>query len=537
MGSTEVAKALEEFGVLFVNNNIILGKYQFGRLGETHLYPIEESTMDPIPLDSVESFSSLNNGRGDFTLTVSITDRGKVELPRTEYNPPRKSDGFVFNEKGDPLMPSSISELMSVWYKILPDFKDKCWKEETTGFIMVDLSLVGGSGIEELSTAIITRMTATVQNRLKDFGCKGKQPNKELVYDVLQSEATDNSRNAFLEMMRGVLWDKIPRMDSVFTDVFGGRMLSLSDEDSAKVLKEISRCWFLGAVERQHKPTQLDIIPIMIGDTNIRKSSAAKWLAVEEGCYGAPLDMNEKKFVEESKGKLVMELTEMKATKGVDNDFLKGFLSRDQDHIRLPYDKCASKNIRRFVLIGTTNEWEMLTDPTGNRRYFPFEVSADRAFVHFGEGGFRNKAAKEYIRQVWAEAYSRYLSGERHELSAEALELSKISQDSAIIYDPNADLLGQLIDRLYPLPGSRVCKKDLIYQLGQNHAIYGLEAEAATETWWRTPNREWSKSKSQRIGSAEHEWLKDIPSVVQKCKTRLYSPGGAPKGACGKLGE
>lgn len=536
MNQKETAKALEEFGVSIVNNLIVMGKYQFGRIGETDLYPVEGSTMDPIPLEEIMTFSTLNKGYGDYTILVRTRYHNATELPRTEYNPPKKNEGFVFNDKGEPLMPSSISELMAVWHSIFPDFKDKCWKEQTTGYVMMDFSMIGGSGIDEISDAVFTRTTAVVQNRLKDLGCKGKQPRKELVTDVLISEANDNPRNAFLEMMKGVLWDKIPRMDNVFTDVFGGRMLSLSDEDSAKVLKEISRCWFLGAVERQHKPTQLDIIPIMIGDTNIRKSSAVKWLAVDEEFYGAPLDMNEKKFVEESKGKLVLELTEMKATKGVDNDFLKGFLSRDQDHIRLPYDKCASKNIRRFTLIGTTNEWEMLTDPTGNRRYFPFEVSAERELIRFGEGGFRNQAAKEYIQQVWAEAYSRYLAGERHELSPEVLELSKVAQESAIIYNPNADLLTQLVDRLYPLPGSVVCKKDLIYQLGQNHAIYGLEAEAAADTWWRTPNKEWSSSKNHRIGPDLHGWLKDC-SVVQKCKTRLFSPGDAPKSASSMLGE
>ncbi|CDF30488.1 unknown [Methanoculleus sp. CAG:1088] len=51
-------------------------------------------------------------------------------------------------------------------------------------------------------------------------------------------------------------------------------------------------------------------------------------------------------------------------------------------------------------MIGTSNDSEMLTDPTGNRRYFPFDVSPERSRVGFGPGGFRNKDAKHYIRQV-----------------------------------------------------------------------------------------------------------------------------------------
>ncbi|MBR7124247.1 MAG: hypothetical protein IKC93_05205 [Candidatus Methanomethylophilaceae archaeon] len=51
--------------------------------------------------------------------------------------------------------------------------------------------------------------------------------------------------------MKSRIWDKVPRLDRLFIDVFGARMPDLSEEDSETVLKDVCRCWFLGAVARQ----------------------------------------------------------------------------------------------------------------------------------------------------------------------------------------------------------------------------------------------------------------------------------------------
>ncbi|WP_400229423.1 VapE domain-containing protein [Methanomethylophilus alvi] len=198
-----------------------------------------------------------------------------------------------------------------------------------------------------------------------------------------------------------------------------------------------------------------------------------------------------------SLGGLVIELAEMKTTKGMDNDYLKGFISRASDHMRLPYDRCASENVRRFVIIGTTNEAEFLSDPTGNRRYFPFTANPEKAIVGFGEGGFRSNEAKEYIIQVWAEAYQRYMPKEGWDLNPKTIQMAKIAQEASTINNPNVDILSELVDELYPLPGARLCRKDLEFILSSNAGIWGDEAIKAADLWMMRRSRSsWPRSRN-----------------------------------------
>lgn len=515
---------LSSLGYTINGGFVICEKHRFGRLGQESFYP--ENDENPTPLGEIDHFGDLDEGSFGHRLEFIMNDRTLVKLPRSELPGKTNYSALTPNPNGQGfLMPSSISDLTDAWSLIFPDFRSKCWKEITTNYIMVDLSLIGENGLKSLDDPMMTRITGFIQNQLKRLGCVGRQPGKETIRDVFIAQAELNSRNAFLDMMKSHIWDKIPRLDRLFIDVFGARMPDLSEEDSETVLKDVCKCWFLGAVARQHKAIQLDIIPIMIGLTNIRKSSAVKWMATCDEFYRDPLDISEKRFVEDTKGGLVIELAEMKATKGMDNDYLKGFLSRTSDHIRLPYDRCASENIRRFVVIGTTNESEFLSDPTGNRRYFPFEVSPEKTVVGFGKDGFRSPEAFEYIMQVWAEAYYRYLAKENWKLSPDTVHLAKKAQEATTIDNPNLNILSELVDELYPLPGERICLKDLVSILGTQSAIFGEEAEIAAKLWWKTPHPDWSGSTTQRITSKGREdWLKK-PTVTMKCRTRIQPPG------------
>ncbi|MBR1973694.1 MAG: hypothetical protein IKA33_03365, partial [Candidatus Methanomethylophilaceae archaeon] len=82
---------------------------------------------------------------------------------------------------------------------IFPDFRSKCWKEITTNYIMVDLSLIGENGLKNLDDPMMARIAGFIQNQLKRLGCVGRQPGKETIRDVFIAQAELNSRNAFLD--------------------------------------------------------------------------------------------------------------------------------------------------------------------------------------------------------------------------------------------------------------------------------------------------------------------------------------------------
>ena len=528
---------LKALGCEINGGYIISDGFRFGRIGEDSLFT-DDDRFPVIPMENISAFQIIDEGSFGIHLIVQMNDGSTTKPKRSELPPKKSFTGLRPEPNGDGfLMPFSISDMMDAWDLVFPDFKSKCWKEVTTNYIMVDLSLIGETGFKSLDDAMMTRISGFVQNKLKTLGCKGKQPGKDIIRDVFIAQADLNAHNAFLDMMKGKMWDKQPRLDRLFIDVFGARMKELSEDESDSVLKDVCKCWFIGAVARQHIPIQLDIIPIMIGLTNIRKSSAVKWMATCDDFYRDPLDISEKRFVEDTKGGLIIELAEMKATKGMDNDYLKGFLSRASDHIRLPYDRCASENVRRFVVIGTTNESEFLSDPTGNRRYFPFEVFPEKTVVGFGKEGFRSPEALEYIGQVWAEAYSRYRSGEKWKLSAETVQLAKKSQEAATINNPNVDFLSELVDKIFPLPGDRICLKDLVYILNTNAATYGEEASQAARHWWKTPHPDWSGSETHRIGMDDRRGWLPGGSVPMKCRTRIHPPGYKAPTSVKSLGE
>ncbi len=534
MNSSDAIAQLKACGFEIDSGYVFLEKFRYGRIMEEVFEPEGDG---PIPLSEIDAFGNTFYGTEGFYLFLVKTDGTRLNLKRSGLPEGKGFTGLKPNPSGQGfLMPYSISELSNAWNQVFPDFESKCWKEITTGYIMVDLSLIKENGMKSLDDPMVTRITAFVQDQLVKLGCKGRPPGKETIGDVLIAKAELNSRNAFLEMMRSQVWDEEPRLDNVFVDVFGAKMRGLDEEKSEAVLRDICKCWFIGAVARQFDAIQLDIIPIMIGATGIRKSSAVRWIATCDDFYRDPLDISEKRFVEDTKGGLVVELAEMKATKGMDNDYLKGFISRKSDCIRLPYDRFATENIRRFVVIGTTNNIEFLSDPTGNRRYFPFIADPDRALVSFGEGGFRSRAGKDYILQVWAEAYHRYRSGEGWYPDPKTLELAKVAQELSVFDNPELDLLSELVDELYPLPGERLCKKDLEHILTSNSIAFENEAAQVADMWMKRPHPCWSPSTPKRIKPDERrDWLQR--SCIQRCRERIQPVGYRAPGPTRMLGE
>ena len=536
MNSSEAILQLRACGFGVDSGYVFLEKYRYGRVLED-VFVSEGNPTISIPWAEIESFGNSFLGTSGSYLYITKSDGTRMDLDRSELPESKGYTGLKPNPNGQGfLMPCSISDLKNAWKYVFPEFESKCWKEITTGYIMVDTSLINESGLKCLDDPMVIRITAFVQEELTKLGCKGHPPGKETIRDVLTAQADLNSKNAFLEMMRSQFWDKEPRLNKLFVDVFGAKMRGLSEEDSEAVLEDVCKCWFIGAVARQFQAIQLDIIPIMIGATGTRKSSAVRWIATCDKFYRDPLDISEKRFVEDTKGGLIVELAEMKATKGMDNDYLKGFISRASDTIRLPYEKFATENIRRFVIIGTTNNIEFLSDPTGNRRYFPFVVDPERAIVGFGEGGFRSKMGKDYILQVWAEAYHRYQSNESWNLDPKTVQMAKTAQELSMFDNPNLNLLSELVDEMYPLQGERLCKKDLEYILISNSIAYDKEAAEVADLWMKRPNPCWSASTPMRINPNDRrEWLKK--SGIQRCRERLHPVGYKVSNPTRMLGE
>jgi predicted P-loop ATPase len=124
-----------------------------------------------------------------------------------------------------------------------------------------------------------------------------------------------------------------------------------------------------------------------------------------------------KDSVLEAHGVWIMELAELAGIRGAASEKVKSFLSRQSDHIRLPYGRRIEERKRAFVFCGSTNSDTPFTDETGNRRYWPVKC-----------GVIDIEKLKADRDQLWAEAVARYKKGEHWWPDAEMEKLAEKEQ-------------------------------------------------------------------------------------------------------------
>jgi len=91
---------------------------------------------------------------------------------------------------------------------------------------------------------------------------------------------------------------------------------------------------------------------------------------------------------------------------------MKALTSTEYVTVRRPYHMRQEKYRRIASLAGTSNELDILKDPTGNRRISPFHVDS----ISFDEYNEINK------HDLWYEVFQLFKSGFSHELSKEDIQ-------------------------------------------------------------------------------------------------------------------
>lgn len=227
------------------------------------------------------------------------------------------------------------------------------------------------------------------------------------VNDVLPAVIHHAHKNAFhpiRDYLISLDWDGKPRIDTWMIRTLGAT-------DSA-FNRAVGRKTLIAAVARAFNPgCKVDTVLVLEGPQGIRKSTAIATLFGERyTAESVNLFDQHNKMVMAMMGAWCVELAEFIAIAKRDQNTVKGMLSMRSDRVVLPYAKMASDHPRQCVFFGTINPGESgyLTDSTGNRRYWPVEVS---------------KANVEMIAlhrdQMWAEAYQAFLNGETWWLSDE----------------------------------------------------------------------------------------------------------------------
>lgn len=266
---------------------------------------------------------------------------------------------------------------------------------------------------------------------------RGLKCSRNDAFDILISIARRCIINPPLEYFDKLIWDKKPRLDNWLPYYLG------AESQPIEYLNLVGSKWMIGVVARIYDPgCKFDTVLILEGDQYLGKSRALETLAtVEKERYftDETIDFKSKDSLIILQGKLIVEMPELAAFRKSDTETIKGFITRRVDEYRPPYGRKTVLRPRMFTIAGSVNpNAGYLTDPTGNRRYWPVacgkKIDLD--------------ALERDKEQLWAEAVHRYKSGERIWLLENEYELAKIEQSERVIEDVITDKIINIANQL-----------------------------------------------------------------------------------------
>lgn len=212
-----------------------------------------------------------------------------------------------------------------------------------------------------------------------------------------------NSYHPIRDWLDALAWDGVPRCDDWLTDYMGA--------PNTELVRAFAARWLISAVARVFDPgCKVDTVLVLEGDQGLLKSTALRALTTGEPARLGPHSSwfsDEKIDFESKDGKMllggvwIIEFAELGSIAKAEIETIKAFVTRQEDNFRFPWARLPVRRPRQCVYAATTNSRNYLKDPTGNRRYWPFECSAIDI-----PGLLRMRA------QLWAEAVHRYRAKE-----------------------------------------------------------------------------------------------------------------------------
>lgn len=202
----------------------------------------------------------------------------------------------------------------------------------------------------------------------------------------------------------------------------------------------------VAAVARVLEPgCKKDEIWVLVGDQGIGKSQFCKALPPEPSLFTDGIEWE--KFNQDTARLLnqhwIIECAEISAIKNPTK--LKRFLSTSSDTFRQWWTKDIITLARRSIIIATTNDYDLLSDRTGNRRFWISEIPKGHTIP-----------IEEMINErdtLWFAAFQRYnqlcQTEEKWSLSPATEQLRDERNQQFCIHDPLKDRVEEAIAQLW----------------------------------------------------------------------------------------
>lgn len=247
--------------------------------------------------------------------------------------------------------------------------------------------------VHRITDVDITNTTAALER-------EGITPDISKVFKAIASVSEKHKFHPARDYFDSLVWDGVERLNGWLVKYMGAA------GDDSDYLAFIGKKWLTAAVKRIYEPgCKFDHVLVIEGTQGRGKSTALEEMATFEGeAYFTDniriSDIQQKDSILLLQGSILVELAELAGFNKKDDEEIKGWITLKQDRCRKPYDRTVTVFKRQFVLSATTNNYDYLKDPTGNRRYWPFK-----------SGEFNMEAIKQDKTQLWAEAVALYKSG------------------------------------------------------------------------------------------------------------------------------
>lgn len=227
------------------------------------------------------------------------------------------------------------------------------------------------------------------------------------------------------ELLKKGTWDGIDRISTLV------EKMRIKNKALGEIyFKKILMAGAARAFAREDKPVLVQTGLILIGPQGVGKSRAIAALGL--GYHAEPKitpGMSHKDTVMLMHSGWVLEVDEIEGLlRGKESSYTKSLLSQEADSVRLPYGRQTVMLTKHYVVFGTSNETNLLSDPTGNRRFWVLEIE---------EG---EKIDVEWVRknayQLWLQGLHLVKQGERWYLTDEEEKLREEENGSFHIENP-----------------------------------------------------------------------------------------------------
>lgn len=251
--------------------------------------------------------------------------------------------------------------------------------------------------------------------------------------------SNENGFHPVRDYLTSLEWDGKPRAEALFIDYLGA-------EDNSYT-RAVTRKWLTAGVRRIMEPgCKFDQMLVLVGAQGIGKSFLARQLS--KGWFtDTEIKLSGgKEPLEALRGKWIVEWAELTGLRKSEVESIKSYISSQVDSYRPAYARHVQDFKRQAIFIGSTNDGGFLRDATGNRRFWPIRVRADKTDP---TKVFR-ELTDAMVDQIWAEAMEYHKKGETLYLDYSISKAAILIQEEFMEDNPWIGMVEGYLD--LPLP-------------------------------------------------------------------------------------